>query len=178
MTIDDEWLNFLDNKQDDSLRLNVKSDIIQASVSLADLEKSCSAIYISTKTKILFLSKTIDIFEDFWKIPIIDYNKQMEGITKKQIKVSFENVEDYNKMLVKLETITNVNSKIISHIDNERFKHTRKISIGLSKKDLLNNPNKEKSAFYNCFVLFLRIYLLLVFLQVLLNFLKFISHEL
>ena len=157
-TIDDEWLSFLDNKQDDSLKLNVKSDIIQASVSLAELEKSCSAIYISTKTKILFLSKTIDIFEDFWKIPIIDYNKQMEGITKKQIKVSFENVEDYNKMLVKLETITNVNSKIISHIDNERFKHTRKISIGLSKKDLLNNPNKEKSAFYNCFVLFLRIY--------------------
>lgn len=158
MTIDDEWLNFLDNKQDDTAKVNVKSDIIQANVSLDDLEKSCSAIYISTKTKILFLSKTIDIFEDFWKIPIIDYNKQMEGITKKQIKVSFENVEDYNKMLAKLETISNVNSKIISHIDNERFKHTRKISIGLSKKDLLNNPSKEKSAFYNCFVLFLRIY--------------------
>jgi TATA-box binding protein (TBP) (component of TFIID and TFIIIB) len=158
MTIDDEWLNFLDNKQDDTLTVDVNSDIIQANVSLDDLEKACSAIYISTKTKILFLSKTINIFEDFWKIPIIDYNKQIEGITKKQIKVSFENVEDYNKMLAKLETISNVNSKIISHIDNERFKHTRKISIGLSKKDLLNNPNKEKSAFYNCFVLFLRIY--------------------
>ena len=156
MTIDDEWLIFLDNKQDDTLILNTKLD--QETTSLTDLEKACSDIYISTKTKILFLSKTINIFEDFWRIPIIDYNQQIEGITKKQIKVSFENVDDYNKMLSKLENIANVNSKIINHVDTDRFKHTRKISIGLSKKDLLNNPSKEKSAFYNCFVLFLRIY--------------------
>ena len=85
MTIDDEWLVFLDNKQDDTLKLNVKQEP-QNSTSFEELEKSCSNIYISTKTKILFLSKTINIFEDFWKIPIIDYNKQIEGITKKQIK--------------------------------------------------------------------------------------------
>ena len=156
MTIDDEWLIFLDNKQDDASISKAQTNI--QTTTLKELEKECSKIYISTKTKILFLSKTINIFEDFWKIPIIDYNQQIEGITKKQIKVSFENVDDYNKMLSKLETITNVNSKIICHINNEKFKHTRKISIGLSKKDLLNNPNKEKSAFYNCFVLFLRIY--------------------
>jgi len=156
MTIDDEWLIFLDNKQDDASISKLQTNT--QTTTLKDLEKECSKIYISTKTKILFLSKTIDIFEDFWKIPIIDYNQQIEGITKKQIKVSFESVDDYNKMLSKLETITNVNSKIICHINNEKFKHTRKISIGLSKKDLLNNPNKEKSAFYNCFVLFLRIY--------------------
>jgi hypothetical protein len=91
MTIDDEWLVFLDNKQDDTLKLNVKQEP-KNTTSFEELEKMCSNIYISTKTKILFLSKTINIFEDFWKIPIIDYNKQIEGITKKQIKVSFENM--------------------------------------------------------------------------------------
>lgn len=157
MTIDDEWLNFLDNKQEDNSSSIVKAEQ-QNTITFEELEKKCSNIYISTKTKILFLSKTIDIFADFWKIPIIDYNEQIEGITKKQIKVSFDNIDDYNKMLLKLEEIPNVNSKIINHSENERFKHTRKISIGLSKKDLLNHSNKEKSAFYNCFVLFLRIY--------------------
>jgi TATA-box binding protein (TBP) (component of TFIID and TFIIIB) len=157
MTIDDEWLNFLDNKQQDNSSSIIKAEQ-QNTITFEELEKKCSNIYISTKTKILFLSKTIDIFADFWKIPIIDYNEQIEGITKKQIKVSFDNIDDYNKMLLKLEEIPNVNSKIINHSENERFKHTRKISIGLSKKDLLNHSNKEKSAFYNCFVLFLRIF--------------------
>jgi TATA-box binding protein (TBP) (component of TFIID and TFIIIB) len=157
MTIDDEWLNFLDNKQDDPVKSLVTLEP-QNNTTFKQLENECSNIYISTKTKILFLSKTINIFEEFWKIPIIDYNKQIEGITKKQIKVTFENIEDYNKMLLKLEPITNVKSKIINHVENDRFKHTRKISIGLCKKDLFNKQNKEKSAFYNCFVLFLRIY--------------------
>jgi len=44
--------------------------------------KNCSNIYISTKTKILFLNKSLDIFTTFWLLPITDYNKQEKGISK------------------------------------------------------------------------------------------------
>ena len=43
----------------------------------------CSEIYISTKTKISFLDKAIDLKETFWKIPVIDYSHAQEGVIKK-----------------------------------------------------------------------------------------------
>ena len=126
-----------------------------------NFSKNCSDIYISTKTKILFLNKSLDIFETFWLLPITDYNSQEKGIIKKQIKFSFENKDDYEKMLARSENINNVHNKIITHIDTDKkFKHIRKLSIGLCKKDLLYARNKDKSAFYNCFVLSLRIYII------------------
>jgi hypothetical protein len=49
---------------------------------------------------------------------------------------------------------------VITHIDNPngriKFKDIRKISIGISKKDILSYRCKKKSAFYNCFVIILR----------------------
>jgi TATA-box binding protein (TBP) (component of TFIID and TFIIIB) len=123
--------------------------------------KNCSNIYISTKTKILFLNKSLDIFTTFWLLPITDYNKQEKGIIKKQIKFSFENRDEYEKMIAQSLNINNLHNKIITHIDNEKkFKHIRKLSIGLCRKDLLYSRNKDKSAFYNCFVLSLRIYII------------------
>jgi len=48
------------------------------------------------------------------------------------------------------------------NIDNPngriKFKDIRKVSIGISKKDLTSYRSKKKSAFYNCFVLILRIH--------------------
>jgi TATA-box binding protein (TBP) (component of TFIID and TFIIIB) len=94
-------------------------------------------------------------------LPITDYNKQEKGIIKKQIKFSFENRDEYEKMIAQSLNISNLHNKIITHIDNEKkFKHVRKLSIGLCKKDLLYSRNKDKSAFYNCFVLSLRIYII------------------
>ena len=172
---ENEWLYFLENNNNNNncsfansgnnlnsdfitIDTNIVSCDIQKVIPEKNFQKNCSNIYISTKTKILFLNTSIDIFETFWVLPITDYDKQEIGIVKKQIKLSFDVKEDYAKMLLKLDTITNVHNKIITHIDsNNRFKHVRKISIGLCKKDLLYARNKEKSAFYNCFVLSLRI---------------------
>jgi len=60
----------------------------------------------------------------------------------------------------KLKDETYFEEHIITHIDNPsgriKFKDTRKISIGISKKDILSYRSKKKSAFYNCFVLILR----------------------
>ena len=49
---------------------------------------------------------------------------------------------------------------VITNINNPsgriKFKDIRKISVGVSKKDLMSYRCKKKSAFYNCFVLILR----------------------
>ena len=37
------------------------------------------------------------------------------------------------------------------------FKDIKKISVGMCKKDIINKKTKEKSAFYNCIVLILRV---------------------
>ena len=47
--------------------------------------------------------------------------------------------------------------QIINPTGRIKFKDTRKISIGLSKKDIISYRCKKKSAFYNCFVMILRI---------------------
>ena len=44
----------------------------------------CSDIYISTQTKIAYLNQKIDLYEVFWKLKVIDYYKQEDGIIKKK----------------------------------------------------------------------------------------------
>ena len=60
-----------------------------------------------------------------------------------------------------LKKYTCVEENIITSIDNPsgriKFKDIRKVSIGLCKKDILNYRSKKKSAFYNCFVMIVRL---------------------
>jgi hypothetical protein len=127
---------------------------------------TCSPIYISTKTKISFLNTPIDIKKVFWDIPIMPYASQCSGIIKKQIKFSCTTREELEEIeaQTKKEFDKNesfIETQIIEHIDNPdgriKFKDHRKINIGLSKKDILNCRCKKKRAFFNCFVLIIRI---------------------
>jgi hypothetical protein len=49
----------------------------------------------------------------------------------------------------------------MSHVDNPsgriKFKDIRKITIGISKKDIMSYRSKKKQAFYNCFVMIIRL---------------------
>jgi hypothetical protein len=94
------------------------------------------------------------------------YASQCSGIIKKQIKFSCTTKEE----LEEIETHTQkeidksdgfIETQIIEHIDNPdgriKFKDHRKINIGLSKKDILNCRSKKKRAFFNCFVLIIRV---------------------
>lgn len=127
---------------------------------------TCSPIYISTKTKILFLNTPVDIKKTFWNIPIMPYASQCCGIIKKQIKFScttkeeLEEIEDYTQKEIDKNNGF-IETQIIEHIDNPdgriKFKDHRKINIGLSKKDILNCRCKKKRAFFNCFVLIIRV---------------------
>ena len=121
MSVNDEWLQFL-NKQysiTTSTRQNVLAKSTTTSAALAtnintntevcldeideeDDAPACEDLYISTKTKVLFLNTPIDIYNIFWKIPVIEYWKTEEGVVKKQMKIvskTPEEYEDYKKKL-------------------------------------------------------------------------------
>ena len=151
--LEEEWEKFLLNDNIDEINNNTINNSI-------DIPKS-SDLYISTKTKISYLSETIDLHDLFWKIPIIEYNIPKSGIVKKQMKLNFTSKEHIESVEKKLENMKYVEQNIITQIINPvgriKFKDIRKISIGLSKKDIISYRTKKKSAFYNCFVLIMRI---------------------
>ena len=167
--IDDEWANFINNNYDDVTSFtddyqkkytnNIEYSINQPNDSITIPKPS--DIYISTKTKIAYLNHHIDLNSVFWNIPIIKYTQAINGVVKKQIKINTTSREVYDLIQTKLDDIKYYEQHIISHIDNPdgriTFKDTRKISIGISKKDILSYRSKKKSAFYNCFVLIIRL---------------------
>jgi hypothetical protein len=180
LNIDDEWDNFIsfggNNDDDNSFdyekdfsQLNQQNkssednNIISANITMdmnLDSPKATN-IYISTKTKIAYLNKTIDLKNIFWKIPTIDYYIPTNGVIKKQIKFNSNTHEEFHIIQEKLKEEKYVEEYVITHIDNPagriKFKDIRKISIGICKKDIMSYRSKKKSAFYNCFVIILRI---------------------
>ena len=121
----------------------------------------CEDLYISTKTKVLFLNQEIDIQNIFWKIPIVEYWKPIQGVVKKQMKIVSKTAEEYEEYKKKLHNIGYYTENIIKQIDNVnarkiKFKDERKITVGMSKKDIMNCRGKIKNAFYNCFAIILR----------------------
>ena len=119
-------------------------------------------IYISTKTKIAYLNQPVPIYDMFWKIPVQHYYKRAEGVIKKQIK--FQTTDPATVAMIKeklQEQPRCYEEYVIEHIDNPNgripFKDQRKVSIGISKKDLLGGTHKKKRAFFNCVVVILRI---------------------
>ena len=168
--IDDEWAQFLTSQTSNNfgtLSINQKKNIepkvenIPLQVTTQQNDPVCQDLYISTKTKVLFLNQAVDINNIFWKIPIIEYWNATDGVVKKQMKIvskSKEEFEDYQK---KLENIPYYTENIIKQIDNPaarriKFKDERKITIGISKKDIMNCRGKVKNAFYNCFAIIIR----------------------
>ena len=165
MSIDNEWMNFLQSQNDDVKNIpNIKTtvqiancldDVIQMSA------PECEDLYISTKTKVLYLNMPIDIQRIFWLIPITEYWKQTECVIKKQMKIVSNTKEEYEEYRRKLEGVYYYTENIIKQIDNPsarriKFKDDRKITIGMSKKDIMNCRGKIKNAFYNCFAMILR----------------------
>ena len=155
LTADEEWENFLkDDTLQDSKEEN-KKDVSTFIPKVTD-------IYISTQTKIGYLNKAINLQDVFWKLPVINYQSQSDGIIKKQIKISCETKEESNILDNKVKTSKMIIVDTIKFIDNPtarklKYKDVRKVNIGIAKKDLISYRTKTKGAFYNCFVVILRI---------------------
>ena len=174
MTIDKEWENFISSKYNDDISSEedeedaneiiqqTSEEFISANLNydLTSEAPKPSTIYISTKTKIAYLNTPIDLKQIFWEIPVIPYAKPCNGVIKKQMKFNSNTIEELLFIQDKLKSETYFEEHIITHIDNPtgriKFKDTRKVSIGVSKKDLMSYRCKKKSAFYNCFVLIIR----------------------
>lgn len=171
--VDDEWDNFLSGQNINdygyssviSSSFDEKNDIgiitENNNVGINEKVPECEDLYISTTTKVLFLNQSIDIQNIFWKLPIIDYWKPEPGIIKKQIKIVSNNQSELDQYYHNLEGIKYYNEVIIKQIKNQdarriKFKDERKITIGISKKDIMTCRGKVKNAFYNCFALILR----------------------
>ena len=157
---DEAWLSFCDNGELDSF-VSVEDTINNSDTKPEINTPKSTDIYISTKTKIAYLTDHIDLNECFWKINVIPYGTQDEGVVKKQMKFNFTDEEDVLSMQEKLKCEDYYNDQIITHIRNPdgkiKFKDIRKISVGVCKKDITSYRCKEKSAFYNCFVLIVRL---------------------
>lgn len=121
----------------------------------------CSELYVSTKTKVLFLNHQVDMEKVFWEIPITEYWKAAECVIKKQMKIVSKSREEFESYQSKLKELSYYTEHVIKQIDNPtarriKFKDERKITIGISKKDIMNCRSKQKSAFYNCFTMIMR----------------------
>ena len=157
--LDLEWEQFLSDGIDRQTTHPVNDDGGD-SESTGDVPVA-SELYISTKSKIAYLNSDIDLKNMFWNINIIPYNTPENGVIKKQMKYIFEDEEEVRQVEELLLKELYVEQQIITRINNEmgriKFKDIRKLSVGISKKDILSYRSKKKSAFYNCFVLIVRL---------------------
>ena len=172
MDINAEWENFISSGYNDDISseeedayeniIENNEEFISANISMDLTSEAPKAtnIYISTKTKIAYLNTPIELKNTFWSIPVIPYAKPCNGVIKKQMKFNSTAQEELNFIQGKIEKETYYEENVITHIDNPsgriKFKDIRKVSIGISKKDIMSYRCKKKSAFYNCFVIILR----------------------
>ena len=158
LNVDDEWEQFMSSSAEENATYDTN---IMSSQLDADNCPKATDIYISTKTNIAYLNEPVDLKRVFWEIPVMKYGTPKEGVIKKQMKFNSVVKEDLDDIVARLENEYCVEQNILTSIDNPtgriKFKDIRKVSIGISKKDILSYRSKKKSAFYNCFVVILRI---------------------
>jgi len=159
-------VNELDNDEDEDDDDDNENDNTKKIVSKPNefTRMPCEDLYISTQTKIFFLNQSsIDVTSIFWNLDVIPYTSQQSGVIKKQMRIVFKDKEEFQLYEEKLKTIPYYTEKIMKQIDNPnarkiKFKDVRKITIGVSKKDIMNCHGKNKNAFINCFAVILRIH--------------------
>ena len=129
-SIDEEWSKYLSGDFEDTIHSS--NDNSKNDFNKLDSIPQCEDLYISTKTKVLFLNQPIDIYNIFWQIPIIEYSKPQNGIIKKQMKIVSKTPEEYDMLREKLKQVPYYNENIIKQIHNPdarriKFKDERKI---------------------------------------------------
>ena len=128
-----------------------EEDMVVDSLKLTEeTQPKCTPLYVSTKTKISYLSKPIDIHDAFWKIPVLKYAVPKEGAIKKQMKFSTTDPVELATIQDRLKhEVACVNEYVIEHIENPdgriKFKDQRKISIGLCRMDIMSYRIKKNS---------------------------------
>ena len=168
MNLDEEWLNFSENiDNNNNININNNTNNINNvnnfnnnnnNSNHTKLIPKCSDIHISTKTKICYLNIPIDLYDIFWKLEINNYHLPIEGIIKKTMKFNCTDHEQVKILDEHIKNETNIEVYQINKVESKnKFKDIRKIIVGISNKDILTNKKKKKSAFYNCFAIIFRV---------------------
>ncbi len=94
-------------------------------------------------------------------MPVLEYWEPREGVVNKQIKIESNSEEEYEQLVEKLKAIPYYTESVIKTINNPsarviKFKDQRKITVGVSRKDIMNCRGKKRKAFDNCFAIIIR----------------------
>jgi hypothetical protein len=152
MELNDEWLNFLGDPSLEEEEVVSKEGPIPLPTKL----------YVSTNTIISYLNEPIDLHTTFWEIPVIPYNCPQEGVIKKQMKFNSTTPEEVLQIQSKLKGCDYSVEHVISHVEDKgtlKYKDTRKVTVGISRRDILSYRIRHKGAFYNCFALVIRLHI-------------------
>jgi len=161
--IDNEWEEFL--KQDREFSVMTPpvrvvcdneddvhdEDARENGVNTKLIRTECEELYISTQTKIFFLSASnLDVDNIFWNTTVIPYTTRSNGVIKKQIRFIFKQKEEFQMYIDKRDKELYFTEKILKQIDNPnarkiKFKDVRKLTVGISKKDIMNCHGKNKN---------------------------------
>ena len=82
MNLEEQWNQFMTGNEENLFSSLVESKEMKQNKTIPD----CSPLKISTKSKIIYLNSTFDLNDLFWKLKIINYDEEKEGILKKQMK--------------------------------------------------------------------------------------------
>ena len=165
--VNDDWLLFCNGEsmteKPDTDSIKQQERIIKLGIDAPknEIAPISGPLKISTKTMILRLSGPVDLNRVFWNIPIIDYHAQNIGVVKKQMKFNSKSIEevneiDENKSKYKYVDETIIRQNYIDITEKRKWLDVRKVSIGISCKDIIRHRTKKRGAFYNCFVLIVR----------------------
>jgi len=148
MSLESEWEFFM------------KSGVVEASTPTTQsaVYPKPSELYFSTQTFIAQLNRNVNLTDLFWTLETIPYDVYSQGICKKQMKFTSLSEAEVDALMLRLQDHKLSHVQLIRRVQTaEKFKDIRKVSIGLSKKDLFPNRVKPKGAFFNCLVLNLRV---------------------
>ena len=163
-SVNAQWLQFC---AEHAPRLHGSKALIGAAPAATPREcvlPTATPLHISTQTIICFLNhQLIELVDVFWNLPILPYHLPQNGIVKKQMKFNLmapAEVAAFSDKVAQVALEYPVEQHIISQISADQrrpFKDVRKVSVGLCQKNMTRRQCKKKSAFYNCFVVILRL---------------------
>ena len=78
---DDEWQQFCNNEY------TISNNEHESQGNTIPKCPKADELYISTKSKIGYLNKPINLSDVFWKIPITEYHNNREGVIKKDKRI-------------------------------------------------------------------------------------------
>ena len=151
------------NDGDGDRNYNSHSDAVKSlGLAKSSATRVSGALYISTKTVIIYMNTKLNLEALFWECPIIDYFRVQQGVVKKQMKITSTSYAEIDAIEAKLGQYSYHNTKVIAHVNkgDGALHDVRKINIGMSKKDIsASSKYNQKGAFYNCFVVTLRVFM-------------------